>query len=110
MIAYKINDKMPIKFVKEENWAIKSSLTGKSYYEDTSGIIVKMANPFNTRKQVILVAGKRYAGTRAVTIAFLSHLGEIAKGNIKNPKVIAKVVEGLDRNADGIVDDVRFEE
>lgn len=109
-IAQQINNKLPIRFVKEENWAIKSSFTGKSYYEDACGIIVKMNNPFNPKKQIILAAGKRYAGTRAVTLAFLHHLDEIAKGNAKNKKIIAKVVEGLDRDADGIVDEIRFEE
>ena len=38
------------------------------------------------------------------------YFSELAKGNSANPDIPARVVEGLDRNADGIVDDVRFVE
>jgi hypothetical protein len=71
---------------------------------------VKAKNPFNPKKWILVVAGKRYAGTRAVTLAFIKYFNELAKGNSVNPEIPARVVEGLDRNADGIVDDVRFVE
>ena len=39
-------------------------------------------------------------------IAFLRHFKEIIEGNKQNPKVQAKVIEGIDLDADGIVDEV----
>ena len=67
-------------------------------------------NPFNPKKWILIVAGKRYAGTRAVTLAFIKYFSELAKGNSIDSKIPARVVEGLDKDADGIVDDVRFVE
>jgi len=110
VVTQKINEKMPIKFDKKKNWAIHSTLSDKSYPGDECGVVVKMKNPFNPKKWALVVAGKRHHGTRAVTIAFLKYFSELAKGNVHNPKVAARVIEGLDRDADGIVDDIRFRE
>lgn len=107
-ITEKINSKLPIKFEKKNNWCIKSTITGKSYHSDECGIIVKIKNPFNPKKQILLVAGKRYAGTRAVTIAFLKYFNEIFAGNKFNDKILAKVVEGVDLDSDGIIDDIEI--
>ncbi len=41
-------------------------------------------------------------------IAFIKHFNEIIKGNKNDPKIMAKVVEGVDLDSDGIVDDVEF--
>jgi len=110
IITQKVNDNLPIRFDKENNWAIKSTLSNKLYHEDENGIIVKAKNPFNPKKWILVVAGKRYAGTRAVTLAFFKYFNELVKGNSLNPKIPARIVEGLDKDADGIVDDVRFVE
>jgi DNA-binding transcriptional ArsR family regulator len=107
-ITAKINNKLPIKFDKNNNWNITSSLSNKEYTTDETGIIIKMKNPFNNKKFILLIAGKRYAGTRAVTIAFLKHFNEIIRGNKFNDKVMAKVVEGIDLDSDGIVDEVEI--
>ncbi len=107
-ITEKINAKLPIRFLRQENWAIFSELSKKMYHHDEIGIIIKSKNPFNPKKSVLLIAGKRYAGTRAVIIAFLRHFKEIIKGNKHNPKVFAKVVEGIDLDADGVVDEVEI--
>lgn len=105
-ITGKINNKFPIRF--DENFSIFSSISKKKYHNDEVGIIVKIKNPFNDKKKVLLVAGKRYSGTRAVIIAFLKHFKEIFKGNLIDNRVFAKVVEGVDLNSDGIVDDIEI--
>jgi DNA-binding transcriptional ArsR family regulator len=110
MVTQKVNDKLPIFFDKEKNWGIRSTLSGKTYQSDEAGIVVKAKNPFNPKKHLLVVAGKRYAGTRAVTIAFLKYFSELSKGNASRQDVYAHVVEGLDKNADGIVDDARIME
>lgn len=110
MVTQKVNEQLPIFFDKGASWAIRSTLSGKVYPEGECGLIVKAKNPFNPKKWVLLVAGRRYAGTRAVTMAFLRYFSEVAKGNSVNPSVCARVVEGLDRDADGVVDDVKFVE
>jgi DNA-binding transcriptional ArsR family regulator len=107
-ITERINDHLPIRFIKEENWKVKSFISGKEYLSDEIGVVIKTKNPFNPKKHILLVAGKRYSGTRAVIIAFIKHFEEIIKGNSYNPKLLARVVEGVDLNSDGMVDDVEF--
>lgn len=107
-ITGKINNKLPVKFDKKNNWAISSGVSKKIYHSDESGVIEKIKNPFNSKKQILLVAGKRYTGTKAVMIAFLKYFKEIISGNKFNNKIMAKVVEGIDMDADGQVDDVEI--
>lgn len=108
VVTQKLNEKMPLRFDQKKNWAITSTVSGKTYQGDECGVIVKMKNPFNPKKWVLVVAGKRHHGTRAVTITFLKYFDELVKGNAFDEAVQARVVEGLDRDADGIVDDIRF--
>jgi len=107
-ITEKINSKMTIRFDKKDNWCISSTISNKKYHADENGIIVRIKNPFNPKKQILIVAGKRYAGTRAVMMTFLKYFNEIFQGNKHNNKILAKVVEGIDRDSDGIVDDVEI--
>ena len=41
-------------------------------------------------------------------IAFIKHFKEIIKGNKFNAKIPAKIVEGIDLDSDGIVDDIEI--
>ncbi len=94
-----INDKLPIRFDSKKN--IYSSLRKKTYKQDDCGIIVKIQNPFDTSKHILVIAGKRYSGTRAGILSFINKFEELSKKN-------SRVVEGLDNDGDGIVDDVRI--
>lgn len=98
-----LNDKLPIRFDSSKN--IYSSLSRKTYKTDDAGIIVKMQNPFDKSKYIMLLAGKRHSGTRAAILAVVNKLGEMQKGSRKTD---AKVVEGLDTDYDGVIDDVRI--
>jgi len=100
-----INDKLPIRF-KEGN--IFSTITNKEYTTDESALIVKTKSPFNSNKNILLIAGKRYSGTRAAIIAFLKHFKEIKLGNVHNKNIMARVVEGVDLDSDGIVDEIEI--
>ena len=97
-----INGRLPIRFDSSKN--IYSSLSRKTYRSEDAGLIVKMRNPFDKSKSILLLAGKKHSGTRAAILAIVSRLDEMQKGSRKTD---AKVVEGLDRDYDGIVDDVR---
>lgn len=107
-VSEKINSKLPIRFDKEDNWNILSTITGKIYHSDETGVVAKIKNPFNTKKQILLVAGKRHAGTKAVMLAFLKYSNELFKGNKRDRKILARVVEGVDIDSDGIVDEVEI--
>jgi len=106
-VVEKVNQKLPIRF---ESGNIKSTISNEIYPQDECGIIVKTKNPFNSGKFILVAAGKRFSGTRAAIIAFLKDFKKITAGNINNPEIKAKVVEGVDIDSDGIVDDVEFRE
>jgi predicted transcriptional regulator len=103
----KFNDKLPIRF---ESGNIKSTVSNEIYPQDECGIIVKTKNPLNKDKSILVVAGKRFSGTRAAIIAFLKHFKKISSGNMHDNSIKANVVEGIDLDSDGIVDDVEFRE
>ncbi len=107
-VAGKLNKHLPIHFAPDKN--IYSTISKTSYSSDETGIIVKIKNPFNPEKAVLVVAGKRFSGTRAAITAFLKGFKQIYSGNRLRPGVKAKVVEGLDLDSDGVVDAVEFRE
>lgn len=106
-VVEQVNPKLPIKF---ENGNIKSAISNETYPQDECGLIVKAKSPFNKDKYVLVVAGKRFSGTRAAIIAFLKDFKKITNGNVHNPSIKAKVVEGVDLDSDGIIDDIEFRE
>jgi len=109
-IVGKVNKFLPIRFDAAQNYAVTSTISGNVYPSDETGIIVKAKNPFNKDKRILVVAGKRYTGTRAAIIAFLKHFSEVTSGNLHNNTIAAKIVEGVDLDSDGIVDDVEIRE
>ncbi len=109
-VMEEVNAKLPVRFDKDEHWAIKSTLSSTVYPTDESGLIVKAKSPYNSEKSVLVVAGKRHSGTRAVIVAFLKHFNELKEGNVRNRKVHARVVEGVDLDSDGIIDDAEIRE
>ncbi len=107
-VTERVNEHLPIMFKKDLGWSIYSKLSNKRYSDEEAGVIVKSQNPFNKNKKILLIAGKRYSGTRAAIIAMLKHFNKVKEGNNYNKKIDAKVVLGLDLNSDGIVDDVEI--
>ena len=106
-VVEQVNPKLPIRF---ENGNIKSTISNEAYPQDECGLIVKAKNPFSKDKYVLVVAGKRFSGTRAAIIAFLKDFKKVTNGNVHDPGIKAKVVEGIDLDSDGIIDDIEFRE
>lgn len=107
-ITHKLNSHLPIYFDEGKDFQITSKLTGSSYNFDYDAVILKVLNPFNTEKYVLLIAGKRSAGLISAVTAIKNHSMEILQGNSKNRSIIAKVVSGLDKDSDGKIDAVKF--
>jgi DNA-binding transcriptional ArsR family regulator len=108
MIVERINKSLPIYFDFHREWNIVSPFSKQVYFEDEIGIIERIKNPFNEDKEIIVLSGKRFKGTRAAIIGLMNYLEEVEKGNNFDQNVIAKVVLGVDRDSDGRVDDVKF--
>jgi hypothetical protein len=56
------------------------------------------------------VAGNRNAGTRSAITALIKDLHDIIKPNQFDKKVQARVVEGLDVDGDGEIDEIEIKE
>lgn len=106
-ITSSINQYLPI-YYDEEKKGIYSTISKKIYFDEACGMITKIKNPYNEEKSILLIAGLRNAGTKAAIIAFLKHFEKIKQGNSFNKKYFCNVVEGLDIDSDGLVDDCEF--
>ena len=72
------------------------------------GIIELLPNPYNPEKVVMILAGNYVAGTQACFLALMKHRPDIQKNNKDKPSIPSKIVEGIDRDRDGIIDDVNI--
>lgn len=108
IIVEKFNKDLPVYFDFHREWNVVSQLSKNVYNEDDVGLIAKIKNPFAKDKQILIISGKRFKGTRAATLAVFKYLHEIEKGNKYDPTVLAKVVQGVDKDSDGKIDDVKF--
>ena len=103
----KINKKLPVYFDEKREWAIVSRFSGKTYFEDEVGVVIKMKSPFSKNKEILILSGKRFKGTRAATLALIKYASKLNEGK-KFSKGVARIVRGIDRDSDGIIDDVEF--
>lgn len=103
MVAAAINESLPIRFNIEKNNAIVSNASGKTYYEDDCGIVEFSPTPLG---KVILIAGRHLTGTKAAVIAVFKNPVELAKPNTYDENTIAHVIQGMDGDGDGEIDDV----
>jgi len=105
-IMKKMNSKLPIFF--DKNWKIVSTLSGKTYSGDNIGIIMNIENPFIKKNRVLIVSGKSHRGTKSSIISLIKHFEKIGEKNKFSKKYIAHVVRGMDKDYDGIIDDVEI--
>jgi DNA-binding transcriptional ArsR family regulator len=107
MVVDKLNKFLPIYFDEKNDWQIVSTLTKTVYRDEDVGLIIKMKNPFNPKNYVFLFCGRRFKGTRAATLALIKHSKELEERN-KFKDGIARVVRGVDKDSDSIIDDCFF--
>jgi len=107
IVVDRLNKFLPIYFDETNDWKVVSTLSKNVYLDDDIGLVIKMRNPFNQKSSVFLLCGKRFKGTRAATLALIRHLNELERGN-KFKEGIARVVKGVDKDSDSIIDDCIF--
>ena len=107
MVIEKINKKLPIYFDETHEFNIISTFSRKTYAADEVGVVMKIRNPFQKKKYVLILSGKRFKGTRAAVVALIKHTKEMEKGR-KVDGGFARIVLGIDVDSDGRIDDVKF--
>lgn len=105
----KFNKSMPIYFDPKHSFNLVSSFTKSVYSSDDIGMIIKMKNPLDKKneKYILVLSGIRFKGTRAAIIALIRHMRKVQLGN-RFDGGVARVVRGIDKDADGRIDDVEF--
>ncbi len=110
-LAGQVNEFLPIKFsASTGNWVLSSSASGKNYSDDSVGVIEKIPHPFFRGKWILFLAGRRNSGTISAILALTKRTHKAVLPNSANAKIGARVVEGLDIDGDGLIDDVEFRE
>jgi len=110
-ITKAVNSKLNAQFIPfGGRWIIKSNASKKEYSEDAIGFVEVINHPFYARKKIMVIAGNRNAGTKAAIIALVRHAEEIAENNSFNPKIHSKIVEGIDLDGDGKIDNAEIKE
>ncbi len=109
-VSSEINKHLPVQFNIKPGGngylfgGLFSKRTGRTYNEDTIGVIVKMKNPFNKDKTIILLAGNKAVGTKACVMALCNNWKELLN-NYESEEFYA-VIQGFDLDGDGKIDNI----
>jgi len=107
IISSEINNNLDVRFAWNNAWQISSLITKKSYAQENCGLIAKIRNPWDKNKSLVMLSGLRYNGTKACIIAITQHADKILKDYSKH-KDFYRVINGLDRDGDGKIDDIEI--
>ncbi len=108
VITAEVNKYLPVRF-DTENFPFRkiiSQSSGKSYTDDSCGIIAKIPSPFERDKSIIVIAGIRFAGTKAAVLGITRHYEALLE-KYSGEDNWGCVVQGLDIDGDGKIDSVR---
>jgi len=106
-VTVMVNEWLPITYELTGQDMMLSKLTNNSYAA-SEGAVQLIPNPMNSQSHVLVIAGNNDLGTRAAILALIRYTEEVSKGNATNRDVIARVVNGLDVDDDGHLDEVEF--
>ena len=104
MLAARLNEHLPVYFDEKRGFALVSRCSGRVYSDDNHGVVELIDNPFGSGR-VLLIAGVHLPGTKAAFAALFKQGARLAEPNAHDDSAVAHVVEGVDTDGDGEVDD-----
>ena len=105
IVSLDLNPHLAVQFDWKEVWRLRSARTSKAYAEETVGLVAKVPNPWRPDAWILLLAGLHYPGTIASLLAVTQFTDLVLKGYDGGPWY--RIVQGLDRDGDGRLDDVQ---
>jgi len=108
IVSLDLNPHLAVTFDWREVWRLRSARTGKTYADEAVGLVAKVANPWREGAWILLLAGLHHLGTIASLLAVTDHTEALLDGY--DGGELHRVVQGLDRDGDGRLDDVRMVE
>jgi len=110
-LTKEVNSKLNAHFIPfGGRWIIKSKSSKKEFNEDSVGFIEVIRHPFFSGRKIMVIAGNRNAGTKAAIIGLVRHTKKIIEPNFFNEKIHSKIVEGIDLDGDGKIDNAEIKE
>ncbi len=103
VLTDKINRHLPVSFDIPKH-SISSTPTGRTYTDETTGLIELIKNPSNLDRYVLVIGGLTLKGTLASVLAFQQYIlgGKVGAG--EEAEGYGLVVLGVDMDGDGKVD------
>lgn len=108
IILNKINTSLPFFFNEKDDWAIESKDSKVKIRDPRCGAIIKMNNPFDSSKKILILAG-RTRGTRSAILAFTKFIDRLLK-KIGEKDTFHILVQGYDSTGNKIIDEIKFVE
>jgi DNA-binding transcriptional ArsR family regulator len=115
LLTQEINEYLPIKFIMQSSeqgfllGGLSSKKTMQVYTSDVSGLIAKIANPWDNTKSIVVLAGNKAVGTKACVLA-LTNFWKKSLQKYKEGDTFAVVIQGFDLDGDGKVDSIEVSE
>ncbi|HKM59728.1 MAG TPA: helix-turn-helix domain-containing protein [Candidatus Bathyarchaeia archaeon] len=115
LLTQEINEYLPTKFIMKSSeqgfllGGLSSEKTLQVYTSDVSGLIAKIANPWDNTKRIIILAGNKAVGTKACVLA-LTNFWKKTLQKYKGQDKFAVVIQGFDLDGDGKVDSIEVNE
>ncbi len=107
-IIDKLNAQLPLYFDETKDFCVASKVLGKTYDDPRVGIVLKVNNPFDNTKKILLLGGKT-RGTRAAILACTVHIKDLLDKTDKEGNIMC-LVKGYDKDGDKVIDEVKFVE
>jgi len=104
IVTARLNDIMPIRFDPERGFALVSRCSGRVYGDDNCGAVELVETPEGCL--ALVLAGVHLPGTKAAFTALFKLGQQLAEPNAHDKRFIAHVVEGVDADGDGEIDEV----
>jgi len=115
LLTQELNDHLPIRFSMQSSaqgylfGGLVSQKTGVVYTADVAGLVAKIPNPWDSSKQIIVLAGNKEVGTKACVLALTNFWRKTLQA-YRNNGVFAAVIQGYDLDGDGKVDSIEVSE
>ncbi len=109
IVSFDLNAQLNVRFDWRETWRIESGRTRQRYADESVGLIARVPNPWHPGKAVVLLSGVHHRGTLAAILG-ITRFSEEVLGDYRGEDEVYRVVEGLDRDGDGRIDDVAVRE
>jgi hypothetical protein len=116
LLTQEINEYLPVRFIMQSSengfllGGMVSQRTSRVYTADHAGLVAKIANPWDSSKRIIVVAGNKAVGTKACVLALTNFWSKTLHKYRRGDDAFAAVVQGFDLDGDGKVDSIEVSE